>query len=347
MKLNVMENSFNSFGGSVVFKPLEALFYLEIADFGTALSEVSLTLQFNCALPFEQQNVHSSLRSSYDNFIKLTAKPKRTFRRKKAELEVCTKAGFVSTEDFFPKSIADYKTRNETYFRDWNLAVLDILIAEMKACKSKFKKTDDFDFTRCLAWMESLHQKMPSTKDEADILCAEYSKCLADERSQLSDWELLGEDWSDYHKSARDVVPLAALWDIINDFAPNGNDTGADVLYFFQENKSKIRKSKDNGKSTFVKEWERMWGESIPEANGNYDDLALDDYKKYAVGYAFAYLKCLGFCPEWLSTEALKHINAHEVFSEREYPEWDYLDEFKAMNVSIKTCLKNAPVTSA
>lgn len=91
MKLTIMENSFNSYGVSVAFKPLAALFYLEAKSFGPALSEIILTLQFNCSLPFEQQNVNRSLKSSYDKFITLTAKPKRMFRRKKAELDIRTK----------------------------------------------------------------------------------------------------------------------------------------------------------------------------------------------------------------------------------------------------------------
>lgn len=343
MKLTIMENSFNSYGRSVVFKPLEALVYLEAKDFGSALSETILTLQFNCSLPFEQQKVNRSLRSSYDKFIHSTDKPKRTFRRKKAELDISTKANFVSSEEFFPRSKDDYKTRNETYFRDWNLHALNILKTELGASKNKFKSTDDFDFAACLAWLNSLSEKLPKTKREADILIDSFEKGLAVERSKLSDWELLGEDWSDYHATAREVVPFPELWSITNDLAPNGNDTGADVIHFFQEKKSKILKSRDKGKTIFTREWESMWGEPIPEPNGNYDDLALNDYRKFVVGFAFSFLKNLGHCPEWLKMEAVKHIRANEEFTEREYSKWEYMGEFKTINKIMVSCLEKAP----
>lgn len=343
MKLTVMENSFNSYGGSVVFKPLEALISLEDVDFGTALSVIILTLQFNCKLPFEQQNVNKSLRSSYDKFIDHTESPRRIFRRKKSELEICTKARFVSSEDFFPKSQAQYKKRNETYFKDWNLQVLEILKAELIASKNKFKKTDDFDFEACLMWIESLRQKLPETKDHADNLIETYNKQRSLEYSKLSEWERLGIDWSDYHVSARDVVPLVELWSITNEFAPNGNDTGADVLYSFETNKEKVRKSKDEGRAIFEKEWEHLWGKRIPQANGNYDDLALNDYRKFTIGFAYGFLKHLGFCPEWLKAETCKHIKEYEEFAEREYSEWEHLDELKAMNQITASCLEKAP----
>lgn len=342
MKFFVMENSFNSYGGSVVFKPLEALISLEDVNFGVALSTITLTLQFSCELPFEQQNVHVSLRSSYDKFINYTAKPKRIFKRKKAELEICTKAKFVSREDFFPESRAEYKKRNDTYFKDWNLEVLDILKAEFIASKNKFKKTDDFDFEACLAWIESLRQRLPETKANADSLIESYKNQQSLEYSKLSDWERLGIDWSDYHILARDAVPFAELWSITNDLAPNGNDTGADVLHFFGDNKGKIRKSKDEGRAIFKKEWEHMWGEPLPQANGNYDDLALNDYRKFTVGFAYGSLKHLGHCPEWLTTEACKHIREYEEFIIREYSTWEHLDGLKAMTQITASCLEKA-----
>lgn len=319
--------------------------YFETKDFGSALSEIILVLQFNCSLPFEQQKVNKSMRSSYDRFIVQTAKPKRVFRRKKAELEISTRADFVSRETFFPKSQDDYKLRNEAYFRDWNLHVLDLLKAEMTASKNKFKKTDDFDFAACLAWMTSLTEKLPATKEDADVLVEAFKQARTLERSKMSDWELLEEDWSDYHAAAREVVPFPELWSITNDFAPNGNDTGADVLYFFKEKKSVIQKSKTKEKAIFTEEWESLWGEPIPEPNGDfdYDDLALNDYRKFTVGFAFSFLKHLGFCPEWLKMESLKHIRDYEAFSEREYPKWEYLGELKAINKIMVSCLEKAP----
>jgi len=343
MNLTIMENSFNSYGGSVAFQPLVALFFLDSVDFGSALSDITLTLRFNCLLPFEQQNVNRSLRSSYDKFILHTAKPKRTYRRKKGELDILANADFVSSEEFFPRSKAEYKTRNDTYFREWNLRVLDILISEFLESKNKFKKSDDFDYDACLSWMKSLSQKMPVTKIEANNLVETFKAKRAEARSKLSEWELLEEDWANYHSTARDIVSNPILWSNTHEFAPNGNDTGADILHFFQEKKPKIQNSKDSGKTIFLQEWESMWGESTPELNGDYDNLALNDYRKFTVGFSFAFLRCLGFCPAWLKTESFKHIQEYEAFTAREYPSWEHLKELKAMNKIIVSCLENAP----
>ena len=347
MKLTIMENSFNRFGGNIAFKPLEALFYLTPENFGSALCEITLTLRFQCATPFEAQNVNRSLRSSYDNFIELSAKPKRIFKRTKGELQIFTQADFVSVEDFFPKNSDEYKIRNETYFREWNLRVLDILIAEFVTSKPKFKKSDDFNFEACLTWMRSLEAQMPTTKASADSMIELYRKAYEVERSKMSDWELLGEDWSEYHSSARDVVPEAKLWNLSDDFAPNGNDTGADILYFFKDNISRIRKSKDQGSKIFNIQWLSMWGENPPENFDNYDDMKLNDYREFTVGFAFAFLKHLGFCPEWLAEDALKHIRGNEVFAQREHSTWAHLGELKVMNKLMISCLENAPTKKA
>jgi len=342
MQLTIMERTFKTYGGGVIFQPLEALVYLEDENFGSALSEIVLTLQFNSSLPFEKQRAHESLRSSYDDFNTFTEKPKITFRRKKAVLEITSKADFASSEEVMPRSKSGYKLRNETYFRDWNLSALAILRAQMIASKSKFKKTDDFNFDDCLECITSLSKKLPATKTEADLLVQKFIQRRALDRSKLSDWELLDEDWSDYHATARDVVPIPELWSISNEFAPNGNDTGADVLDFFEEEKSSIRKSKDNGKTVFQEMWDQMWGESIPEPDGNYDDLKLNDYRKFVVGFAFAFLKHLGCCPEWLKIEALKHIRENEIFLTRESPTWEHLEELKTINKAMVSCLEKA-----
>lgn len=82
----------------------------------------------------------------------------------------------MSREEFFPSTKEEYKKRNETYFRDWNLRVLEILQSELLASKGKFKKTDDFDFDACLAWISSLAQKLPSSKEDADNIIKEFDK---------------------------------------------------------------------------------------------------------------------------------------------------------------------------
>lgn len=89
-----------------------------------------------------------------------------------------------------------------------------------------------------------------------------------------------------------------------------------------------------------------MWGEEIPKADGNYKELALNDYRKFVTGFAFAFLKYLGFCPEWLKSDAIKHIREYENFAEREYPTWGHLTDMKIMNKKIVNCLENSPSQS-
>ena len=127
-----------------------------------------------------------------------------------------------------------------------------------------------------------------------------------------------------------------------DDFAPNGNDTGADVLHCFKDNTSKISKSKDGGKAVLTRKWQNMWSEAIPEATDNYDDLALNDYREFVIGFAFAFLKYLARCPDWLKVEALHHIEKHQAFIKRESPNWEHLDALKHMNTLMIACLEKA-----
>jgi uncharacterized protein YfeS len=51
----------------------------------------------------------------------------------------------------------------------------------------------------------------------------------------MSEWEKLGIEWRDYHPDARKILDDVFFWDCADDFAPHGNDTGADILHAYQK----------------------------------------------------------------------------------------------------------------
>jgi len=123
---------------------------------------------------------------------------------------------------------------------------------------------------------------------------------------KLDEWEKLGLDWDDYHPNAKDVVPVTKLWDSADEFAPNGNDTGADTLGFFADwNK------RNSGKSTliFLKDLLKNWEVDIDDPyESEYSSFT---YFQTVVGLAFASAKLRGECEQLLKEKALLSIQRY------------------------------------
>ncbi len=64
------------------------------------------------------------------------------------------------------------------------------------------------------------------------------------EYAAMSPWDQLDIDWTEFHPKAREVLDDPFFWDCIDEIAPHGNDTGADLLEDFQKwNKRNSQKS--------------------------------------------------------------------------------------------------------
>lgn len=98
-------------------------------------------------------------------------------------------------------------------------------------------------------------------------------------------WEDVDVDWDEFHPAARQLLDDPFFWEVADDYAPHGNDTGADLLEFYKE-----ELTEDAGLDTarWTQRLLRSWG-----ATGD-DDLAELMRDEAWIAAAFAELKLRG-----------------------------------------------------
>ncbi len=151
-------------------------------------------------------------------------------------------------------------------------------------------------------------------------------------------WVDLDEDWSDYHPTARVVVPDPALWAVSYDYAPNGNDTGADLLWELKGSGHLILL--DEGRALLDARLAAV-SSLIESSGGRHDYLE----REYVLGLAFCFLKIHGYCPKWLrdrSLTLLDELLAEDGSRERDYPLDDHARKLLG---SSRTVLLDCPTT--
>lgn len=130
----------------------------------------------------------------------------------------------------------------------------------------------------------------------AGFLAEEEARAAADVAA-MSPWDLLDIDWSQYPAEARRRLDDPFFWDCVDDYAPHGNDTGADVLEMFRAWR---RRNQDKPVSPFLPRLMKDWGfDSAVRALAGKplsawtreDETALDVHDQAAIALAFAQLK--------------------------------------------------------
>ncbi len=108
------------------------------------------------------------------------------------------------------------------------------------------------------------------------------------------------------------------MWDVCDEWAPNGNDTGADVLELYRDWRKRNRKTKAE---TFFKQLMQGWGVTLPPDPA--DESNMHTYHQAIVGLAFAQLKLHAKCDPPIASLALQSIDAQ--------PEHDLTDKLKSV----------------
>ena len=332
MELDLPICTFNSFGGGSTFGAVIALVELHEESFGDALQEIELRLYFKSDLPFSKQRVDSSLRDSYNEFHtrQCTALPNHRFLRKKRKLKIETLAEFTTAEEI--SQIAQPLNLR------WQAAALDLLIRELEVCRKKFKPADAFRFDDFLNWLRRQHDNLPKTQAEAERLDGRWRDTDDEKREQLDEWESLGLDWGDYHVAAREVVTDPRLWSQGDDFAPNGNDNGADLISSFRSAKSRWARG---GGKVFYRNLARDWGfdpKAVPD-----DSIGYQMKRESIIGLAFAFLKLFAYCPDWLADETIRTIEGYNTYLASHHLEWEHRDLCFAYQDAMLECLKSCP----
>ena len=284
----------------------------EMPFFGGAINELDITLHF-----FHDGPARKTLEDMQEKFHKnLTSLPKCTFYRNKNRLVLDFEAKFTTGYEIQKNDKPPISINPE-----WVKATLGEIINQLPLIKSKIKKSDDFDFNSFESYITSKFENIPlsiSALEKIEQHVSEYKNQTFD---KLDDWEKLGIDWDDYHPNARTIIKYSFQWSGIDDFSPNGNDTGADVLSMF---KDWNKRNKKTSPLIFIEKLLTGWEVDI---NNPYDsEYTSQTYFQSIVGLAFASYKLNGECDEKLKEMAISAIDKYlkEISAETN---WEYLEE--------------------
>jgi len=206
--------------------------------------------------------------------------PKVTFKRKKGEVIID-----IASELFDGKASERMRELSLPLFK----AAVSETLAALALLRKRLAPNDDFQLDALLAHCRQAESRLPSTQEEFAALADDIKRRRAERIAAMSPWEKVGVDWRDYHPNARQILDDPFYWDCVNDFAPHGNDTGADLLEEFRE---WLHQNPSGEPTTFYKQLIFQWG--LPESPTN--DLERSVFDEAAVALAFAELKLRATC---------------------------------------------------
>ncbi len=183
--------------------------------------------------------------------------------------------------------------------------------------KKRLKDADAFDLEAFLAHCESARQRVPGSEDALQNLAAELKAAQEARRDAMSPWEKLRIDWEDFHPRARTILDDPFFWDSGNDFSPNGNDTGADLLESYRD---WLRRHADGQPVRFLECLAQQWG--YRDIEGMEEEIR----DEAAIGLAFAEIKLRATCDQRASRLALEAVKRQRNRAEAA-TEWPYRNE--------------------
>jgi len=309
MDISVYMHCYNSFGGHATLSLVGSFISMGSPDFGSGVTEIEFHPYFRSTEPANKtlENMYVKYHASLEEL------PRLRFLRKKQRITFDFNSKIATAEQiskFDPPQLELFLG----FYHEVHTAIRDI--------KKKIKPSDEFDVDKFLAWVESKKADLPDNesdlKETADVL----KRYEEQRRTAMDDWQKLGIDWIDFHSNAREILDLPFYWDCTNDFSPNGNDTGADVLGMYTDWRKQHR-----GKSSQIFFEQLLNGWEVNRNPKHDDDFSIQTYDESAIGLAFAHLKLDSYCPEWIRDIALTAIERQEKIIKTEHSTWDLFDE--------------------
>ena len=276
MQFYVMARTYNTYGGHSTLSLIADFLLGETDDFGSAVSELTVTFHF----PHTGQ-ARRSLEKMYADFhANRQSLPKVVFRRKRGQASIDIASELLDGKDWEQTrglSLALFKA-----------GVADT-IAALELLKKRLTPKDDFSLAAFLAHCSKAQSRLPSTVEELAALAEECKKRQTARYAAMSPWERLGIDWRDFHPDARQILDAPFFWECTNDFAPNGNDTGADLLADYRK---WLRRNPSGDPILFYQGLIRRWGFPLQPSS----DLERTVRDEAAVALAFAEFKLRADC---------------------------------------------------
>jgi uncharacterized protein YfeS len=157
-------------------------------------------------------------------------------------------------------------------------------------------------------------EDLPTTRSELEAFATTQRGHAIAAAALLSPWDKLGIDWSQYHPTARKLLDDPFFWDSVDEYAPHGSDTGADLLEAFRDWR---RRHPAVPASRFLplmlKRWNYSSGVALllgkpMSAWDDDDELMVEVIDEANIAIAFAQLKFEGKCDDDLREAALLSI---------------------------------------
>lgn len=293
MDFYVMAKSYNCYGGHTTLSPIGNFLLMGAGNFGDAVREVTVTLHFRDSGPARKTleqllEGHNRHRSTL---------PKVVYRRTKGQVSIDIASELMDGRQWKPSP----RLSLPLFERG-----VDEIVQALALMRTRLKGSDAFDIEAFLAHCEAARQRIPSTEDALQDLAAKLKAADRAKRDAMSPWEKLDIDWDDFHPQARQILDDPFFWESTDDFSPNGNDTGADLLDSYRD----WLRTHDGQPIRFLEHLAQRWGYAgIAAMDGEVRDAA-------AIGLAFADIKLRGECDDHARELALNSISRQRIQAE-------------------------------
>lgn len=304
MDFYVMAKSYNRYGGHTTLSRIGDFLLMGGGSFGDAIKEITVTLHFRDSGPARKTleallERHNSYRATL---------PKITYRRARFKVEIDIASELMDGQDWKPSPAPSLPL-----FKQGVEEVIDAV----GLLRKRFKKTDNFNFEAFISHCEAARKLIPNSEDALQDLAAKLKAADKAKRDAMSPWEKLGIDWEDFHPSARNILDDPFFWECTDDFSPNGNDTGADLLESYRD---WLKMYKDGQPIKFLESLAKQWG---------YKDIgAMDEdiRDEASIGLAFADIKLRATCDQQARQLALEAIGRQRAQAQAAAT-WSHRDE--------------------
>lgn len=282
-----MAKSYNCYGGHTTLSPVGQFLLQDAPEFGDAIKEITVTLNFPSSGSAQETleqllDRHNSHRATL---------PKITYRRAKGQVEIELASDFMDGRDWKPSP----RLSLPLFARG-----VDEVIHALSLMGKRLKRTDSFDFDAFLCHCESSRNRIPNSEDALQDIAAYLKAADQAKREAMSPWEKLGIDAEDFHPQAREILDDPFFWECADDFSPNGNDTGADLLEAYRD---WLKQHKDGQPIEFLERLAQQWGYS------GIDGMDYEVRDESAIALAFAELKLRAICDQEVRELALTAID--------------------------------------
>ena len=321
MEFLVLYRTYNIYGSHKDFSLIGEYLTCGCPDFGDAINEIDITIHFEEAGP-PRETLEQTHRQHHLYLEKL---PVCTFYRSKKRVALAFESKVTTGR-------ALRHSEREPINVEWVKTCFQEIIALVPLVERKLKKTDDFRFELLEEYLRAKLSTLPATSEDLESLSEHLSLETKKKLSTLTEWEKLGVDWEDYHADARGVLNEPFVWRLSDEFAPNGNDTGADVLGMYRE---WIEKNRSKSSTVFFEQLMEAWEVDIGAPYKN--EYTSYTYFQSIVGLAFSEYKLKATCDKTVKTLAVAAIERQ---LESLDTEWKRYEDCKKKLGACRTMLK-------